>query len=822
MVFRQVSQAILKRYLLRYPEPVRIGRYQDLSQHTWLIPSLEAIAPEVLPPPAPLEVLTSEASNRWVAKAGLQPSKRYYHQYACEIADPLDCGLVFAAGQQDPQCTVCSLCEFPAFLPEGRLIIGRFGTYRIQTSLGRRGLGRLYTAIQSGSEQPVTVKQYLLPRRYFSAEEQRERQAAFVSLAGLNLADGRHQALRVIRPIEAIAEQDSGQCYLVTPIEDAQPTLNQHLKAGPWTATEIRQFLDQTLQTLAGLHEQRFSLPLGQLQAGIVHGNVTLESCLKGVKGAHWFIYLTDLTLWEQLFDPTRTEPPPPQPQADLEALGYTAFYLLQGAVIDREGNPLSPKLDLHWLPVYPPLKLFILQLINSNLLEATAARHTLAQIPPEPTHSQYAATTAIELKKSRRWLGCLGVLGVALLLAGLGTLAWILVRSRLAPVAAETPPVCCLDAVGAAPEGTFLYTSVVGDGWARFWIANRPVQSIAPSHQSTESGSAAGSEDQDIDSDQDINIAPPTFTQTGPGPTQPSPPPTLVTQLQQGQPTFQLIYQPSQSFEAAIAAVQQGQVAFAVLPLTASIPEDLQAEVVAYDGLVAFVAFNAPTRSRGLPNALNGKITQDQLTQLYTGELTDWQETAQVALPLQLYVPQDPSAIALFGQRILQTPAQIAAYEAYLPQTAGVLPPLEMLRTIIKDFEVQRIGSLGFAPLSTIAGQCSIYPLAIQTDGGGMVHPLQLQTGEPISPATNLCTRKGSYGPDEAAFRQNSYPLAYPIAVVYARDNRRLKVGAKFTELLRTIEGQKFLQQAGFVPWQPISEPAADLAETSDLDESN
>ncbi|MEO0536610.1 MAG: substrate-binding domain-containing protein [Cyanobacteria bacterium P01_A01_bin.123] len=803
MVFQQISQAILRRYLLRYPEPVRVVRYNDLTQQAWLLPSLKAIAPEVLPNSTDAEISKAGDASRLVADAGLQPSRRYYHQYACEIADPLNCGLVFAAGQQNPQCTACSICGFPAFLPEGKTIIGRLGTYRIQSSLGRRGLGRLYTARQSKSEQQVTIKQYLLPGQYFSAEEQRERQAAFVSLAGLNLADGRQQALRVIRPIEAIADQKTGQCYLVTPIEDAQPTLNQQLKQGPWTAIEVRQFLDQTLQTLVGLHEQRFSLPLGQLQAGITHGNVQLESCLMVVKGAHRFIYLTDVTLWEQLFDPTRTDPPPPQPQADLEALGYTAFYLLQGAVVDGDGNVLSPNLDLHWLPVHPPLKQFILQLVNSDrdLPSATAARNALLKIPPEPTRSQYAAAAEIEPQKSRRWLGWVGVLVAALLLATVGTLIWLLVRSRLATVAAETPPVCCLDAVGAAPEGTFLYTSVVGDGWARFWIANRPVQAMASANQSENSGPEL----------EDPASTPTDSTQAERVQASTGQLPTLVTQLRQGQPTFQLVYQPSQSFEMAIAAVQQGQAAFAVLPLTESIPEDLQADVVAYDGLVAFVAFNAPTRSRGLPNALRGQITQDQLVQLYTGELTDWQKTAQVTLPLQLYLPEDPSAITLFGQRILQTPAQIAAYEAYIPQTAGVLPPLDMLRTIIKDFEVRTVGSIGFAPLSTIASQCSIYPLAIQIDRETSIQPMRLRTGEPISPDTNLCARKGSYGPDSEAFRQEIYPLAYPIAVVYARDNRRPKVGAKFTELLRTVEGQEFLQQAGFVPWKAIPELPAD-----------
>lgn len=822
MVFQQISQTILRRYLLRYPEPVRVERFHDLAQRKWLAPSLKAIEPEVLPPAPEIETAEIDGSGHLVVEPGMQAFRRYYHQYACQVADPLNCGMVFAAGQQDAQCTTCGLCGFPAFLPEGKAIVGRFGTYRIQKSLGRRGLGRLYKAVQSGSEQQVVVKQYLLPEHYFSVEEQRQRQATFVSLAGLNLADGRHQALRVIRPIEAIADQEAGQCYLVTPIEDAQPNLSRQLMQGPWTAAEVRQFLDQTLQTLAGLHEQCFSLPLGQLQMGIAHGNVQLESCLMVVKGAHRFIYLTDVTLWEQLFDPTRTDPFPPQPRTDLEAVGYVAFYLLQGAVLDGDGNLLSPKLDGHWLPVYPPLKQFILRLINrdADLPTATIARNVLLQMPPEPAYSQYAAAAEIDAKKSRRWLGWIGVLLAAVLLAAVGTLVWLWVRSRLATVAAETPPACCLDAVGAAPEGRFPYTSVFGDSWDRFWMASRPAPSTTAS---APSGEQSGEQPDSSSETQAEATVPETETTGNPAPDfipaelaqRLAPQPiTLVTQLQQSQPTFRLVYQPTPSFDAAIAAVQQGQVAFAILPLINTMPEDLQADIVAYDGLVAFVAFNAWTRSRGLPESLNGHISQAQLAQIYTGQLTDWQDPAQVTLPLQLYLPEDPSAIDLFGQRILQTPAQIAAYRAYIPQTSGILPPLEMLRTIIRDFEVRNVGSIGFAPLSTIGGQCSIYPLAIELDGDAPVQPLRLRNGNPIDPEISLCDRKGSYGPDEEAFRQGTYPLAYPIAVVYARDNRRPRVGAKFAELLRTIEGQEFLSQAGFVPWKAIVEVPDDEAE--------
>ncbi|MEO0824452.1 MAG: hypothetical protein AAFY67_02165, partial [Cyanobacteria bacterium J06642_9] len=79
MVFQQISQAILRRYLLRYPEPVRVVRYNDLTQQAWLLPSLKAIAPEVLPNSTDAEISKAGDASRLVADAGLQPSRRYYH-----------------------------------------------------------------------------------------------------------------------------------------------------------------------------------------------------------------------------------------------------------------------------------------------------------------------------------------------------------------------------------------------------------------------------------------------------------------------------------------------------------------------------------------------------------------------------------------------------------------------------------------------------------------------------------------------------------------------------------------------------------------------
>ncbi|NJN20418.1 MAG: hypothetical protein HC812_03405 [Leptolyngbya sp. RL_3_1] len=183
----------------------------------------------------------------------------------------------------------------------------------------------------------------------------------------------------------------------------------------------------------------------------------------------------------------------------------------------------------------------------------------------------------------------------------------------------------------------------------------------------------------------------------------------------------------------------------------------------------------------------------------LYNGEFVSWRDVGGVDLPVRLYVPQNLEALALFDRLVYPE-------TGYTPSDTPptVLPTLEMLRTVIRDFEEESVGAIAFAPLSQISGQCSIYPLALKAPGQVAVQPLALTTGEPITPALDLCDRKGQYFPDLAALQRQVYPLAYPIAVIYPLDNQVPPAGKKFATLLLTDEGQQFLWRNGLVPLYP------------------
>lgn len=330
-----------------------------------------------------------------------------------------------------------------------------------------------------------------------------------------------------------------------------------------------------------------------------------------------------------------------------------------------------------------------------------------------------------------------------------------VLVRSYLSryPVRARpAPSPCCIKEIAGIPEGKYTYTSTQDSIWK--YVLQQP--------DSIQKGQ------------------------------------TLEQRLQLAQPKLNLHYQTSESTEAAIAQVQSGKAAFAIVPLIQPLPEDLQAQTIAYDGLALFVAFSYSERDQGLPQHLNGELSLDQIRQIYQGEVNNWEAFGSSRLPIQPYQPTNREAIAVFEQRVLKQSKRQADQSV-----TRSLSETEMMRAVLRDFESQQIGSIGFGSISKIVGQCSIYPLALKTDQSA-VQPIVLETGQPISTTTDLCSKKGNYLPDVDALRTGRYPLSYVIAVVYPRSNDRPPVGEKFAALLLTREGQKLLAQTGLVPLEP------------------
>ncbi len=699
---QKVAAVLLRTFLRRYPLATRINLFSFLGQYVWLKDVLAELRPELFPP-------QHDVIETTVDETGLQK----------------------------PDSSVLGILEQSE-------IRGRIGYYKAETYLGARGNGHLFSAIELTSKRPVIIKEFLLPTANFTKVNAHQRQNGFQRLAGIQLADGRRQDFRVIQPFEAIADTASHErCFLVSDLRDGAPTFRQHLQQhGALPLPIVQNVLSQILQTLDFLHNQKFSFPAGAVQNGLVHGNLSLDSILWTEQYSQPFVYLCDLRLWEQWFDPAvkdlqPTQVTPETRQQDLRAIGEIGMTLLQGLEAEQSS------------PIEPNLRQFLDSLRTAKFDQAETARRALLKLTARsPSALAPFDESAAHSQPSNRFSAVL-LLSLGALAIGAFMLLPRLRSTEARPSSIPTASTCCLAEVSAMPEGNYTYTAVQRGTWATVLQQRNLLQ--------------RGSD--------------------------------LTTTLAMAQPKLRLRYIPTQSLDQVLLQVQSGAADFAVLPLVDELPRDLLAQEIAYDGLATVVSFSYAKRQQGLPAALNGRLSLDQVQQLYTGQIDQWQRVGGPALRVQRYASSNPEAIALFERRVLKV------------QTLQTMPaitklaPLDLLRRVIRDFEGEGIGSIGMAPLSELWGQCSVYPLALSQKGQGAVQPLVLSNGQSIEPTTDLCSRKGAYGPAPDRFQTGQYPLSYPLMVVYPRNNRRSAIGKKFVELMRTIEGQRLLRAAGLIP---------------------
>lgn len=640
--------------------------------------------------------------------------------------------------------------EIP-LLPEDKDLRGRRGKYRRVgdvTAVTERS--RLYNGVLVFNGKPVLIKEYLLPERDFNSSEARDTKEAFAALTHLNLKANVGQDFRIITPLEVFAPSSSGDrcCYSINdPIPNGQ-TLRDYLTQDRISAKQVRLLLNQVLQSLWFLHSQRIRLPNSEVQQGIAHGNLSLDSLTIVFNGnihdqPQFLIYLTDLALWEHLFIPVDRKPPNPSFAQDLKDLGAISIQLLNG----------SPQTDPEWQHDDRYLKQFVQKLLRGEFKNnAEVARQELLRLPIE-TLPSVVTTTETQHRVKPRLPRNLAFLLLSLL-AGAGFwLVWQLWFGRSPMSVVMQPKITTFKGV-QIPTGRFIYVGN-NDTW-KYLLKGQQLISYSR---------------------------------------------TLEQELKarsQRLATYQLITDKSQL-----------KPDFELLSLIAPPSKD-NGQVVAYDALVVFVAFSDAQRKDSIPKKLNGKITLDQLRQIYTGKLTAGEDLAESLRGWKIhpYAVDDPQALELFKQLVLKgDPQDLNQFKQLSRTQADTLDRSSypfVLARILQEFETpqpsEKAIGIGFGLLSKVFGQCAVYPLAIDE-----VQPLMQRNGDPVTPETNLC-KKGSYVPNPTVFNDRpllpQYPLKYNLSVIYSPGN---EAGEKFSELLTTTEGQYLLGQAGLVPLDPL-----------------
>ncbi len=692
----------------------------------------------------------------------------FYQEYPCSYNSPLSCDRPFQTAQQIKGAKFCLECGFPATLPQEAEIKGNQGTYQIASFIGVRGLGRLYSGIQLKDKQPVIIKEYLLPNRCFNESETQKRKETFKRVGGISLADSRIQNFRLVETKEAIADEKGERCYLVIQGIDSSQTLAKYLiEKGAMTSLDVREVLNQSLQTLQFLHTQKLRFPSNQTQLGITHGNINLDSTLIKVENNQKFsIYFCDLAIWENLFiPPIIAQPAPARPEQDLESLGLLAFYLWTGRTTNfLSTQPLDPRDNQQWPDTDSHLKQFLYRLIGleTPFESAEAARQALLQLPKEDHGKKSVrSSSASQVIEKRLPMPLVLLVILAFLLLGGGILYWFLGRktdspnqyilwSRLVQNFSEVPNV---------PSGQFTYTGEKDSTWS--YILTQPVDN-----------SRLG----------DLLARPK---------------PDATATFDYKSVLSPNINNPIKSIEE----VQTNQKDFAITSLADNITDKLAKKQVAYDGLIVFVAFNK--RDSNLANALGGQINLEQLRQIYTGKITNWQQINSKLpnLPVKPFAPTEPEAISKFQEIVLKNAPQDEALFTAKVTKLDTTKTQNQIRS--ETLEGRTTGIISFGIISKTWKQCTGYPLAIADGKKSAIQPLfQRRSRRSINPSDDLC-QHDDYYVDVTTFQ--SYPLGYPIFVVYPKDSSRLPGGSTFAQMLTTRQGQCLLSKVGLVALQPM-----------------
>ena len=699
-----------------------------------------------------------------------------FPRYSCQEANPFRCEIPHETITDDPNNKYCKKCQFPASLPPDVKIRGRSGVYQVDEYIGIRGNGRLYNATNLINGEVFLLKEYVIPQKYFNDQETRACKRHFEDSAELKLSDGRRQDSRLISPIEAIADAREERCYVILPKINEAITLADYLaQHGSMNSWQVKSFLNQALQTLESLHTQKYRLHSGVITSGLSHGNLNFYSISIRSNFQGFTVYLNDLSLWEDRFYPPDVQTPAYSINRDLEDLGYIAFYLLKGGVVDLENRTYLNPNDLdHWdRSVNLGLKRFIQNLIgfgDASYSSAEVARRALLRVHIE----REAVLEFIEQEEEqevikKNWWSWITkkVIAIAVGITLLFLLVFLLYFwLSQPPKAANLNLPCCISQISDIPQGKFTYAADKNGTWTYTLLQNNLIAKGA----------------------------------------------TLEAELQKRQPKLQLRYQPVDTASARFPVDQllSNQADFAISTVTDSLGDKFISQDIAYDGLAVFVAFSYAQRNDSLPKALAGKINFEQLRQLYTGEVTNWRQLGGSNLAVKLYIPLDDASIRIFEKRVLKDETAIAKFRELVRDRNNditALPTFDSLRQMIQDLEERNVGSISFGSISQVFGQCSVYPLAIADDYKSPVAPLILRSNNPLTPDVDLCNEKGSYSQNYKAFIDQSYPLTYPVSVIYTRDNRRIPIAERFVSIMRTEEAQTLLKQTGLIPLKfPIS----------------
>ncbi|MEH1898359.1 MAG: substrate-binding domain-containing protein [Nostoc sp.] len=177
--------------------------------------------------------------------------------------------------------------------------------------------------------------------------------------------------------------------------------------------------------------------------------------------------------------------------------------------------------------------------------------------------------------------------------------------------------------------------------------------------------------------------------------------------------------------------------------------------------------------------------LTIDQLQQIYSGRITNWNQVGGPNLPITPLSqrPEDADTVILSSNNDLKGQL-LGSNVQYVYSTTEAVRQLSKIP-----------GAVYYASARSVVPQCSVKALPLGRTSGQLIPPYR----EPmVSP--EQCPRQRNQLNTQAV-KNGSYPIIANLFVIIKQNKgREQQIGNAYTNLLLTDQGQRAIEQAGFV----------------------
>ncbi|ACC83842.1 PstS family phosphate ABC transporter substrate-binding protein [Nostoc punctiforme] len=177
--------------------------------------------------------------------------------------------------------------------------------------------------------------------------------------------------------------------------------------------------------------------------------------------------------------------------------------------------------------------------------------------------------------------------------------------------------------------------------------------------------------------------------------------------------------------------------------------------------------------------------LTVDQLQQIYLGKITNWNQVGGPNLPITPLSqrPKDADTVIFPSNSDLKGQA-LGSNVQYVYSTTEAVRQLSKIP-----------GGVYYGSARSVVPQCSVKALPLGQTAGQLIPPYR----EPMV-SSEQCPRQRNQLNTEA-IKNGSYPMIANLFVIIKQNKgREQQIGDAYTKLLLTDQGQRAIEQAGFV----------------------